>query len=91
MKILVDTTISKVATVTLLDGDKTVLTKTGTDALVLVAEILKEKNLGINDASFELKNEPGSYTGLKVGATLINTLNFTKGKKEMVIPKYQPD
>jgi tRNA A37 threonylcarbamoyladenosine modification protein TsaB len=88
MKILIDNTISKVAKVSLFDKDKLLSQKEGTDALVLVNELLKENKLDLKDVLFELKNEPGSYTGLKIGASLINALNFARGKKGLVIPKY---
>ena len=88
MKILVDTTISKQATVSFFRGSKPVVQKIGTDALTLVSEILKEQNLKLEEVDFELRNEKGSYTGLKIGATLVNTLNFLKGKNKLVIPEY---
>ena len=88
MKILVDTTISKQATVSFFKDSKPVVQKIGTDALTLISEILKEQNLKWEDVDFELRNEKGSYTGLKVGATLVNTLNFLKGQDKSVIPEY---
>ena len=89
MKILIDTTVSKAATVTLFEGNKEILTKKGTDALVLVEAILKENNLEFEEVDFELLNQPGSYTGLKIGASLVNALNFAKGQKDLVFPDYE--
>lgn len=88
MKILIDTTVSKKATVSLFRGQKLITQKEGDSPLELIAKILKENQLTIKEVDFELKNEPGSYTGLKVGAAIVNALNFTLGKKEMVTPKY---
>lgn len=91
MKIRIDTTISKQALVTLLNEGKEVASKNGTDALLLCNELLKENNLNLSEVEFELKNEPGSYTGLKVGASLVNTLNYANGSEQIVIPLYQID
>ena len=88
MKILVDNTISKQATVSFFKNDKPIVQKIGSDALTLVAQILKEQDLKWEEVDFELRNEKGSYTGLKVGATLVNTLNFLKGSNKLVIPEY---
>jgi tRNA A37 threonylcarbamoyladenosine modification protein TsaB len=91
MKILIDTTVSKKATVTLFDADLEIASEKGADALVLVSKVLKVHKLKLDEVDFELKNEPGSYTGLKVGASVVNTLNFLKGKTDLVIPQYQTD
>lgn len=91
MKITIDTTISKQATVTLTEKDVEIVSQTGSDALKLVAQILDAKKLRIEDVDFELKNQPGSYTGLKIGASLVNTFNFIKGKSTIIIPNYQTD
>lgn len=88
MKILVDTTISKQATVSFFKEGKLVVQKFGADALTLIAEILEEQKISWEEVDFELRNEKGSYTGLKVGATLVNTLNFLKDKDTLVIPEY---
>lgn len=88
MKILVDTTISKHATVSFFKDSKPIVQKIGNDALTLIAQILKEQSLKWEEVDFELRNEKGSYTGLKVGATLVNTLNFLQGKDKSVFPKY---
>ncbi len=88
MRILIDTTISKQATVSFFKGNKPIMQKIGTDALTLISEILEEQKLTWEEVDFELRDEKGSYTGLKVGATLVNTLNFLKGQDKLVIPEY---
>lgn len=88
MKIIVDTTVSKKATVTLMDNGKMIAEKLGEQALELVDQIVKEYKLDLSSLEFELRNEPGSYTGLKVGASLVNALNFLNGKNDLVDPKY---
>jgi tRNA threonylcarbamoyladenosine biosynthesis protein TsaB len=46
--------------------------------LNLIAEILKENNLEFADLSgIDVEKGPGSYTGLKVGASVANALGFS--------------
>lgn len=46
--------------------------------LNLITEILKENNLEFSDLSgIEVEKGPGSYTGLKVGASVANALGFS--------------
>lgn len=45
--------------------------------LNLITEILKDNNLEFNDLKgIEVEKGPGSYTGLKVGASVANALGF---------------
>ena len=46
--------------------------------LNLIIDILKEKNLKFSDLrGIEIEKGPGSYTGLKVGASVANALGFS--------------
>lgn len=46
--------------------------------LNLITEILKEKSLEFKDLTgIEVEKGPGSYTGLKVGASVANALGFS--------------
>jgi tRNA threonylcarbamoyl adenosine modification protein YeaZ len=46
--------------------------------LNLITEILKESNLEFSDLTeIEVEKGPGSYTGLKVGASVANALGFS--------------
>ncbi len=46
--------------------------------LNLITDILKENNLDFEDLkSLEIEKGPGSYTGLKVGASVANALAFS--------------
>lgn len=48
--------------------------------LNLITEILKENNLEFQDLKgVEVEKGPGSYTGLKVGASVANALGFSLG------------
>lgn len=46
--------------------------------LNLITEVLKENKLEFSDLSgLEVEKGPGSYTGLKVGASVANALGFS--------------
>lgn len=48
--------------------------------LNLITEILKENHLEFKDLNgIEVEKGPGSYTGLKVGASVANALGFSLG------------
>ncbi len=48
--------------------------------LNLITEILKENNLEFKDITgIEIERGPGSFTGLKVGASLANALGYSLG------------
>lgn len=48
--------------------------------LNLITEILKKNNLDFKDLKgIEVEKGPGSYTGLKVGASVANALGFSLG------------
>lgn len=57
-----------------------------------VEEILKRNNLSPRDISnFEVFSGPGSYTGLKMGHAVGNTLNWTLkdvSARELPLPEY---
>jgi len=63
----------------------------------LIEDVLIKANVKISDID-EIKVEegPGSYTGLKVGASVANALSFALGKKingnkigKIIEPKYE--
>lgn len=62
--------------------------------LELVDEILKKHTLGLNDIEkITVATGPGSFTGLRVGAAVANTLGWAlgiavNGKKQIVKPLY---
>lgn len=69
--------------VSLKDGDKEVATKAaenefGSQVLLnLITEILKDNGLDFKDLKgIEVEKGPGSFTGLKVGAAVANSLGY---------------
>lgn len=64
--------------------------------LPLIDELLKANKLNLTDLTeIKVHEGPGSYTGLRVGATVANTLAYllkipVNGKKKnIVIPRYE--
>lgn len=99
MKLYLDTSDNK-KTVVGLDGER--LEKlTGSDksqqVLDLINQILKKNKKGLKDLTeIEVETGPGSFTGLRVGVSVANTLAWVlkipvNGKKigELVEPKYE--
>lgn len=66
--------------------------KHGSNILEMVTDLLTAANIELKDVSvFDAKSGPGSFTGLRMGFSIINTLNWALGKKsvqELSYPKY---
>lgn len=62
------------------------------DVITEISKLLKKHNLGIKDIDETLVDKgPGSFTGLKIGVTIANVLNWATGKKkidELDMPDY---
>lgn len=97
MKLYIDTSNNQKTIVGL---DKQRLEKpTGPDksqqALGLIDEILKKNKKKISDITeIEVNLGPGSYTGLKIGVAIANTLGFAldipiNSQRQLVLPKYE--
>jgi len=92
-KILINTAVRHEKEVKLMDGDKEVGKRFGDiDIVSSIKELLDENSLKPSDISEYIPNlGPGSFTGLKVGVTISNILNFIFGNKkidELDIPEY---
>ncbi len=64
------------------------------EVLSVVAEVLKRKKAKLEDIKeIKIKTGPGSFTGLRVGVTVANTLAWVLGikvnGKKQVIPIYK--
>lgn len=84
MILWINTSDRKKIEVGLKEGGELVKTKStendfGSQVLLnLITEILRENNLQFKDLkSIEIEKGPGSYTGLKVGASVANALGFS--------------
>jgi len=92
-KISIDTTERYKKFVKLLVGNKVVVEKFGDiDVVTSIKEVLAEKDLTFDDIEiFEVNPGPGSFTGIKVGVTITNVLNWALGKvgiSGLVQPNY---
>ena len=97
MKLFLDTSNNQKTVVGL--GDKRLEKPTGKDksqqALLLIDQILKKNKKKVSDITeIEINLGPGSYTGLKIGAAIANTLGFAldipvNGQRKLVLPKYE--
>ena len=92
-KIKIDTSIRYKKEVVLLKEDKVLGRRFGdVDVVTSIKELLEEHDLKPSDISKYIPNlGPGSFTGLKVGVTIANVLNWINGNKELEeldIPKY---
>lgn len=101
MLLFIDTSDNKKAIVKL-DGEKLEV-KSGLgsaqNVLPAIEKILKKKKVEISDLTeIKVNTGPGSFTGLKVGVTIANTLGYLLGipvngkkigPKSMVEPRYK--
>lgn len=102
MKLYFDTSDNQKTVVKFCDKEFIVPTKENKSQqiLPLIEKILKNTKKSLSDISqIEFNQGPGSYTGLKVGAAVANTLGFALGipvngqdlkKTGPVEPHYEP-
>jgi tRNA A37 threonylcarbamoyladenosine modification protein TsaB len=89
MKLVLDLSTSRVVKVFLVENDQVVETLEGTSSLGLIDQILNKHNLKLADLEeVDSYQGPGSFTGLKIGAAIANTLNYTLGKSKRIKPTY---
>ena len=92
-KILIDSSERYEKSVKLFKGESEVDSMVGDlDLTVAIREILKKNKLDIKEIEvFDANPGPGSFTGLKIGLTIVNILNWALGKKkstDLAYPKY---
>lgn len=95
-KILIDSTKRFEKKVSLFLDSKELAYKQGDiDIVASIDSLLKESNLSTKDIQiFDVNKGPGSFTGLKIGVTIANVLNWAlKGipVSDLVLPDYGKD
>lgn len=89
MIVNLDLTVSRLAVVKLFDGEKVVKAKQGSDALLLINELLEEQNIKPEEIEeFKINEDPGSFTGVRIAAAIANTFNWLKKKPLITQLKY---
>ncbi|MCH7541878.1 hypothetical protein IH981_03865 [Patescibacteria group bacterium] len=83
MNLFINTTIAKKAVVSLIGENGKVLDQEeAEDPLTAIDNLLKKSKIRLDDIG-EISSHPGpgSFTGLRIGAAVAQTLNFALGKK----------
>jgi tRNA threonylcarbamoyladenosine biosynthesis protein TsaB len=97
MKLFIDTSDGKKTTVKLEEMvlEKTSISYDSQQVLILIEEILKKNKKTLQDLTeVKVNLGPGSFTGLRIGMAVANTLGFVldipvNGKRQLVLPKYE--
>ncbi len=87
----IDTTVAKIAKVSILENAILLTSAEKDSPLVALREALGKSGLKLSDIDkFESNPGPGSYTGIRVGAAVCNSLNWVLGKEAQLIePIYE--
>ena len=83
MRLFINTTVAKKAVVSLIDKDGGVIAQEeAEEPLIAVDKLLRKTKRNLEDIE-EISSHPGpgSFTGLRIGSTVAQTLNFALGKK----------
>ncbi len=90
MRLYLDLATSKIAKVSLRDGNKTIDELIGDSPLPLIDQLLTKYHLSLTDLDeVDANPGPGSFTGIKVAIAIANTLNFIQGKEKVIRPVFE--
>jgi tRNA A37 threonylcarbamoyladenosine modification protein TsaB len=90
VKLFLDTHVSKKAKVIIYQNSKILAQVQEKEPLKAVTKALQKADLKLENLDkIEAHPGPGSFTGLRVGAAVVNVLNFALGRKESVQPRYE--
>ena len=82
MKIKLDTTLAKKAKASLIQKGKTLDLVETDSPLTSIDKLLKKNGLKLEDIEeFDFNPGPGSFTGIRVGSAVTQTLNWALGRK----------
>jgi len=82
MKVNLDTSTARKARAELLKDKKVLDTVESDSPLTSINSLLKKNNLKPKDIEvFDFHAGPGSFTGIRVGSAVIQTLNWALGRK----------
>lgn len=91
-KIYIDSSDRYEKRITLFEENKVINEKKGDlDIVIAIRDMLKEQKIELTDVEFDYNQGPGSFTGLKIGSTVSNVLNWAllkKALRELKYPEY---
>jgi len=93
MNIVIDARDRNLKIVNLVHSGKKVASVRSNDTITGINKLLRRQGISFkNIKKFEIVNEPGSFTGLKAGASIANALNYALGyikkPKDLINPNY---
>ena len=83
MKLFLNTSVAKKAIASLINEEgKVIDQETAREPLIAIDNLLKKNKIKLEDLDeISAHPGPGSFTGLRIGSAVVQTLNFVLGKK----------
>ena len=91
LRLQLDTTVAKLAKAKVFNDGQVLAEAENEQPLTAIAIALKKSNLRLGSIDkFEANPGPGSFTGIRVGAVVVNTLNWVlKKDSKLIEPVYE--